>query len=225
MRRPALLAVLAFGASVAGTARAQDTGQPPAAESGSTAAPPAEKGPGQRGSFLLSIENVFGYLHQSFSEGGTDLTFDNTGFFPATLGTRLGLHGVTDSGITYGGIVGVTHVSNTGSGTGGSTLLELGPRIGYAFMLPKAPTIGLWGRVGPTFTYADSFDNGGSDNAWFLDLSFDAFIVWTPVEHFGLLAGPTLDVALTGNDSPPQGQSAKITYGTFGMGFGLVFDF
>jgi hypothetical protein len=197
-------------------------------------APAAEqKGFGERGSVLFSVESVFGILQQDYfsggngnNNGGFDTGLNHAGFFPAGLvGTRLAVHGLTEGGITYGGIVGFATASDTGSSDGHTTVLQLGPRIGYAGALPKFKPIGYWARIGPTLQYVDSGSHGSSLNLWLLDLSIEAFIVWTPVEHFGVLAGPSFDIGLAGHESSPNGGSGQdVGYKSVGVSLGLVFD-
>jgi hypothetical protein len=105
-------------------------------------------------------------------------------------------------------------------------MINLGPRIGYAGALPKAKMFGYWGRVGPTFQYVHvGFGgNGGSSDIWALDLSLEAFLVWTPVEHFGLLAGPSFDIGLAG-DASANNQDQGLKYKSSGINAGLVWEF
>jgi len=204
-----MLAV-AQGAHAQDDAPAQD-GHPPALD--------------RRASMLFSVERVFGILDQTYTgQNGIGTDLNGNGFFPQGLvGTRIGLHGVASSGITFGSTLGFWNESATDGGTGNITLLEIGPRIGWLGCLKKYTPLCLWVRGGPTFQYfALGGSNPGSD-AWALDLSIEGFIVWSPVEHFGLLAGPTGDIGLAGHQESGA-TNGSWGYHATGAGFGLVFD-
>jgi hypothetical protein len=208
----------------------------PAARAQETA--PEARGFGERGSVLFSVENVFGVLDQTYTgANNSSQSLNDNGFFPqGFVGTRLGISGLLSSGITLGGIVGVWNETGTNQNGGSFTVLNIGPRIGWAGCLKKYKALGFWGRVGPTFqfehasqtTTAGNVSNNFSNDAWALDLSFEAFLVWSPVDHFGLLAGPNVDLGLTGHESTSQtgqqGQSSDFGYHAVGMSFGLVFE-
>jgi hypothetical protein len=216
----AALATLALAAP----ARAQEDDAPPPPSEPAAA---ATRGFGERGSILLSVENVFGVLDQTYTEPGGNLTYNDNGFFPqGFVGTKLGINGLLSSGITLGGIVGVWNQTSTDQNGGSYTIFNIGPRIGWAGCLKKYKALGFWGRVGPTFQYLTSSPggNGGGSDAWALALSFEAFFVWSPVDHFGLLAGPTVDAGLTGHQSPSAGPGTDFGYHAIGMSFGLVFE-
>jgi hypothetical protein len=210
---------------------------------------PADEGArgfGERGSLLFSVENVFGVLDQTYTQGpppnsppntnGTSQSLNGNGFFPqGFVGTRLGVNGLLSSGITLGGIVGVWNETATSQNGGSFTAFNIGPRIGWAGCLRKYKAIGFWGRVGPTFQYVNFSQTVNvaptpqtfSIDAWALDLSFEAFIVWSPVDHFGLLAGPSVDLGLVGHESASNGgqsQGTDFGYHSVGMSFGLVFE-
>lgn len=211
-------------------ARAQGDDAPPAEPAATT------RGFGERGSFLLGLENVFGVLDQTYTgaNGSSSTSVNDNGFFPQYLvGTRLSAHGLMSSGLTLGGIVGVWGLSGTGQSNGSSiTAFNVGPRIGWAGCFKKVKSIGFWGRTGPTFQYATISEsitvNGvpqqsSSIDSWAFDWSFEAFLVWSPVEHFGLLAGPTVDLGLAGHQSQGN-QSSDWGWHSIGMSHGLVFE-
>lgn len=216
----------------------------PARAQGDDAAP-AETAPtrgfGERGSFLLGVENVFGVLDQTYTgSGGSNSSLNDNGFFPqGYVGTRLSGHALWPSGLTLGGILGVWGLSANNPGTGGNstnasaTVFDIGPRIGWAACFKKVKQLGFWGRVGPTFQYvtfntSTSNTQSSSTDAWALDLSFEAFLVWSPVEHFGLMAGPNVDIGMTGHQSAPPNSGPNTPtdwgYHAIGMSFGLVFE-
>ncbi len=240
---PAALGMTAALVALASPARAQDAA-PPAAATPVAAAPapvPGEEGArgfGERGSVLLGIENVFGVLDQTYTgANNSNTSLNDNGFFPqGFVGTKLSIHALLSSGLTLGGIVGVWNETSTNQNGGSFTAFNVGPRIGWAACLKKYKPLGFWGRVGPTFQYVNfsqtvnvgTSSQSFSVDAWALALSFEAFIVWSPVDHFGLLAGPSVDVGLTGHESTnnPGGQSSGSDFGyhSVGMSFGLVFE-
>jgi hypothetical protein len=204
----------------------------PAARAQEVATDQGARGFGERGSVLFSVENVFGVLDQTYSTGSgntsTSSTLNDNGFFPqGFVGTRLGINGLLSSGITLGGVFGVWNDTSTNHNGGSFTAVNIGPRFGWAGCLKKYKALGLWGRVGPTFQYVNVSTTVGntsaSVDAWALDLSFEAFIVWSPVDHFGLLAGPNVDIGLTGHEST-QNTGNDFGFHTIGMSFGLVFE-
>lgn len=193
-------------------------------------APPADQGTtrgfGERGSALISLENVFGVLDQTYTgaNGSSNTSLNGNGFFPQGFqGTKLGIHGLLSSGITLGGLVGFWSTSGTSQNSLTVTSLHVGPRIGWAGCFKKVKTIGFWGRGGPTFQFDHLGEGNNSSDAWALDLSLEAFLVWSPVDHFGLLAGPSVDIGLTGHQSSGN-TGSDFGYHAIGMGFGLVFE-
>lgn len=95
-------------------------------------------------------------------------------------------------------------VTNTDNGT--TTLFGIAPRVGYA--VPVSNAFVFWPRGGfsfntlsfnsPTTTNAlgQPSTNSITVNQFALDL--EAVFVITPVQHFGILFGPVLDIPLTG---------------------------
>lgn len=231
---PAVIGIAAGLALVAlsAPARAQSDDVPPSEPAAAT------RGFGERGSVLFGVENVFGVLDQTYSgNNGSNTSLNDNGFFPqGFVGTKLGIHGLLSSGITLGGIVGVWNDTSTNQNGGSFTSFNIGPRFGWAGCLKKYKALGFWGRVGPTFQYVNfsetltvgTTSQSVSTDAWAMALSFEAFIVWSPVDHFGLLAGPTVDVGLTGHESVSGGsspsQGSDFGYHSVGMSFGLVFE-
>ncbi|HTQ42728.1 MAG TPA: hypothetical protein VMI75_08195 [Polyangiaceae bacterium] len=225
MGKPAAIGTAAAIATLALLSAPSAHAQEPAAGDGAP-------GFGERGSVLFSVENVFGVLDQTYSAGNgnnsTNTSLNDNGFFPqGFVGTRIGINGLLSSGITLGGIVGVWNDTSTNQNGGSFTSVNIGPRFGWAGCLKKYKALGFWGRVGPTFQYVNFSETIGNTNAsvdaWALDLSFEAFIVWSPVDHFGLLAGPNVDIGLTGHESS-QNTGADFGYHAVGMSFGLVFE-
>jgi hypothetical protein len=217
---PAAIGMAAAIATLAlpGPARAQGDDQPPAEAAATT------RGFGERGSVLLSLENVFGVLDQTYTGPNNSTSLNDNGFFPQGFaGTKLGIHALLSSGITLGAILGVWGSSGTQQNSLSVTALHVGPRIGWAGCFKRVKTLGFWGRLGPTFQYEHLGLGNISADAWAMDASFEAFMVWSPVDHFGLLAGPSVDIGLTGHQSS-NNQGNDWGYHAIGMSLGLVFE-
>jgi hypothetical protein len=194
-------AALLVGASlVASSALAQDAATP---------AKPTE-GFGKRSHGVFSIENALGFLEQNFSDNGHTESIDTKGFLAGLFGPRLAIHGIADSGLTYGLRFGFWHLEDLHGNGHPPTFVELSPRIGYAGAVQ--PVLGYWLRTGPSFFF---FHEGTDDNTWF-DWSFEAFGVLTPTDHFGVLIGPTVDIGIN--------ESHYVKYGTIGLAIGLLTD-
>jgi hypothetical protein len=69
------------------------------------------------------------------------------------------------------------------------------PRVGYA--APLSDTISIWPRGGLTF-FSEEDNGGGPDYSQF-GLSGECMFAFFPQETWAILAGPTLDLGLTGD--------------------------
>lgn len=215
MRRALLALFVAIGASApVATAHAAPEEAPP------EAAPAAREGFGKRAHFIFGIDNLFGFSSDRLGEGDRTRTNDYSGLAPGYFGPRIGLHGVLDSGVTLGANLGLTYLKLSRSGPnsesdGAATFITtLAPRIGYAGSIK--PTFGYWVRGGPSLRLL--FPEKG-DNTNLIGAGFELLAVITPVEHFGITVGPTIDIGLTGSSG---GESA--TYSTYGLSIGLLTD-
>ncbi len=118
----------------------------------------------------------------------------------------------TDS-ISFGGFVGVEYTSAPG---GSSTIMSLGPRIGYD--LPLTARLSVWPKIG--FSLANtSVDNDGIDGIGdeeetntSVQLNLFVPVMFHPVQHFFLGFGPALDQDLSG-DSKATTIAARLTIG------------
>lgn len=116
----------------------------------------------------------------------------------------------TDS-ISLGGFVGVEYNSSPG---GSSTVISLGPRLGYN--LPLAERLSLWPKLG--FSLAStSFDDdaivGDEDESnTSVQLNLFAPLMFHPVQHFFLGLGPALDQDLSG-DAKATTVAVRLTLG------------
>ncbi len=182
-------------------------------ESGST---PSSSFPGfgQRDAFVLSFENVLGFMSQTTGSDNREESVASAGTIPSLIWGDIGLFGVSEGGFTYGALVGVEHWFLKGDDL---TILRLRPRIGYGTSFPKARRIGVWLRTGPSWMVVFEGDTRLNYLAW----SIDGFIVVKPAEHVGILCGPTADIHLIGRDN--HGNSEK--YQVIGLSVGLLGEF
>jgi hypothetical protein len=216
-RRRVAIVLAGSLATIAGTDVASAADEP----AGAVAAAP---GFGKRETVILSIENVFGIMSEEIYESGKNgsLSTDSKGFLVSgNFGLRAGVHGVLGSGITLGTGLGFEAFKNTERDSSSTvSLYRIAPRVGYAGSIDSK--LGFWLRTGPTISILKE----SSETLTFWDWSIDVFGVWTPVEHFGLLVGPTFDIAFAGNASPDNGPSdSDIRYKSFGFFIGMFADF
>jgi hypothetical protein len=93
------------------------------------------------------------------------------------------------------------------------------PRAGYLFMF--SDVAGIWPRGGftyHTFSVNEYFGESG------LAVTLEAMFVLTPVEHFGILIGPTFDIDFTGKrdyETDDRGD-VKRKYRSIGLQVGLM---
>lgn len=117
--------------------------------------------------------------------------------------------------ISLGGFVGVEYNSAPG---GDSTVISLGPRIGYN--LPLSERISVWPKVGFAFASTSASNDGidgvpGSDDEetnTSVQLNLFVPLMFHPVQHFFLGLGPALDQDLSG-DSKATTIAARLTLG------------
>lgn len=175
-----------------------------AAESGTSE--PNELGFGKRASFLFALDNAFG-VSADRANSGSATTF--LGAFPGIFGPRIGLHGASSGGLTGGVNLGLTYLSVRDDGI---LVLSVAPRIGYA--TSASPTVGFWFRGGPNF-HSLSGSAAGEGTA-LVGIGGEAFVVITPVDHFGVMIGPTAEASVDGSDNDK--------YTSIGFSVGLVSD-
>ncbi len=146
--------------------------------------------------------------------------------------------------LTIGGSIGFATqlgASNTQSQGAGSvstdaakaTYFSIAPRVGY--IIPLTDIISFWPRGGISFhlfhsTNPDNTNGAGTvvtrstnRSLWALDL--EPLFVLTPVEHFGVFAGPIVDIPLTGSQktdrtTTPPGTTVteSLDYSSFHFG-------
>ncbi len=179
----------------------------------------AERGFGNRDSFVFSVENVFGFQHLEFGQSGSSGTtsIDTKVMHPFFWG-NVGFFGVYDSGLSLGGLVGVTHefVHNDAFNPGHDfTILRLKPRVGYAGSV--TPFFGYWVRGGPSLFSTIS----GDSKVNIFSFGGEAYAVVSPVPHFGILIGPNADIYIYGRDN--HGKKESLT--AYGLTCGLMGEF
>jgi hypothetical protein len=168
---------------------------------------PSAAGFGKRASFLLALDNAVGISSERL--GRSPDAVGVMGVFPGVFGPRIGLHGATSDGVTIGANVGLGMLVLGGGGS--FARLSVAPRVGYAGS--ASPTFGYWFRGGPSLHYLHADGGGGGA---LLGAGFEGFAVITPVDHMGVLLGPTAELGLTGTDG--------VKYTSFGFSVGLVAD-
>jgi len=202
MRR-LLTLLVAMGASAPVAAAAQPVDGVPQSPS---------RGFGERASFVFGVDNVLGFTSDRIGKE----TVDSSGLFPGFFGPTLALHGVLHGGLTLGANLGGSylHFSDLGSSRNGDSFFvtTLAPRIGYAGN--SKATFGYWIRGGPSLRMI--FPDDG-ESTQLVGAGFELLGVITPVEHFGVTFGPTIDVGLAAS----RGDSK---FSTFGVALGLLTD-
>lgn len=173
----------------------------------------AERGFGNRDSFVFSVENIFGFQHLEFGQSGSSgsASIDSKVMDPFFWG-NVGLFGMYDNGLTLGGVVGLTHEFQKGDDF---TILRLKPRVGYAGSATQY--FGYWLRGGPSLY--SSFSGDTQINV--LSLGAEAYAVVTPVPHLGILIGPNVDISVYGRDN----HSTKEKLTEYGLMCGLMGEF
>lgn len=198
---------------------------------GATVAPAAaqagaQAGPGAVGTFVLSVDRVFGLL---WSQQTTDLgnnsesTDSNLSLSlvgqagPMTTATsvynapRLNLDYLVTDAISVGAGVGFAHTTQeTENKTGGTTVTDDGPsytgfvfapRAGYVH--PLTDTLAIWPRGGLTYLHVGSDGNGQNANVeTSLDLfgvTLDGLLLIMPAPSIAFTVGMSIEASLTGS--------------------------
>jgi hypothetical protein len=166
---------------------------------------------------IISAENLSELTVVSISNGG------NGGTYFALLGNpaspapydipRLAVDIFVTDRVTVGGALTITRFApDRGSN---ETIFTISPRVG--FMFPLTANIGLWPRGG--FTYYND-DNAGLTVSGFA-LNLEGMFVFKLIDHFAIIAGPVIDIGLTGSVSE-NGISADERISAFGLRAGLL---
>jgi hypothetical protein len=132
-----------------------------------------------------------------------------------TLVLRPALDWFFADSISFGGFVGVDYTS---APSGSTSVLSVGPRVGYN--LPLGDRISVWPKVGlsiaNTTLSEDDADGIGEDDDddsnTSAQLNLFVPIAFHPVQHFFLGLGPALDVDLSGEQKATT-IAARLTIG------------
>jgi len=179
-----------------GRAGAQVTAPPPPA----AASPPmmmsgAAAEFGQRGQIAISGELKGSILHQSASmNGGSYTTFE----------IQPSLDYFVSPNLSVGGLVGIRRESLGGSDS--LVTFTIGPRVGYNIVLSGA--VSLWVRAGLGYAHLSRSLGQVDESGYVIPFSLFAPLLWHPVTHLFLGAGPFLETDLV---SRIEGQSAPRT--------------
>lgn len=178
-------------------ALAADETEPPPANPPPAAAPvePASAVTfAAQGTWLLSVENLFGYTyaHQSNNISANTFTLlgDEEGAAKSRYNSpRLAVDVMASSSISVGLAANFARFSATKGNTQSSnTGFEGAFRVGYALM--PGPSLGIWPRVGATYSH----DTGISSAA----ITIDALLVAVAAPHLLLTFGPVADIPVYG---------------------------
>lgn len=186
---------------------------------------------GQRDELIVSIERLFGF--QSVDYGGDGGSVDTTGFQPYWW-AGLGVFSMSSSGLNFGALFGVTRIQledDDSSLTG--NIFQLRPRIGYGGT-DKEGRFGYWVRLGPsaivTFSESESTSSTGqtrsdSSSGYALGVGGEAYAVFFPAPHVGVLLGPHADFHLYGKDDNDDPDDRDPEYSAFGLTAGIMGEF
>jgi hypothetical protein len=191
----------------------------------------AGSGPiGAGGRLILSGDRLFGVTASKMkTEDGTSndvstqsrtdvalLWHPIVSFSPSTI-PQVGLDVGVVAGLTLGGSIGFFSEGGTNENTPNNgatvsrdspsiTAFQLAPRAGYG--IPLAPRVAFWPRLGFSYYNIHSSSTSMGNNPTTtkttvsgLQLNLDPTFVFLPVEHFGITAGPYLDLPLSGSTS------------------------
>jgi len=165
-------------------------------------------------------------------------------FSPYTI-PHLGFDYIVGGGFTVGGSLGF--ISGTGTtktepvgmpsterDDAKVTVLAFAPRIGYAMAL--TPLIAFWPRGGITYFSIKSERTSQAPmpittktTISGVGLNLEPMFVFSPADHFGIVAGPVIDIPLSGTSSSEQtpqtgtpGPDDKIKFANYGIAVGLL---
>jgi len=157
---------------------------------------------GSQGTVTLSAERVFGlnwtHSRREFPNNNVDrssITTFGIGWYrseSAFNNPRAAADFFVIDRLSLGGSLGFYLWGDDGDRQG----IIFAPRVGYAAPLSEA--ISIWPRGGLTF-YSEEPPGGGDDYTQFA-LSGECMFTFFPQDTWAILAGPTLDLGLTGDE-------------------------
>lgn len=208
--------------------------------------------------FIVTGERLFGFDYSSTKTDVTAGNTTTTRTDKATSFSLLspsgnnpynapsvGLHYSVIPALTIGAQLGLVRSSSTNSSEANGKTVEsdgptssgflFAPRIGY--IIGPSNAFYIWARGGITYFQGSSSIETSTNNVVTksentrsgLALSIDPMFVVTPVNRFGIMFGPVLDLGLSGKDKTEtttgsttnsQENDSKIT--NFGFQFGLL---
>lgn len=175
----------------------------------------------------------------NFLAGNSATGDGDDGLNPSAM-PRVTFDFVVGGGLTLGGALGAISTSGEEEYPYGETTetdeyvnntgFLFAPRIGY--LIPTSQTLTIWLKGGITFfgvtSEAQSPDNDKLSYSG-TQLSLDPALMFTPVEHVGILVEPIIDVGLSGGweYEPDSGStvSEDFKYSSYGIAAGLVLLF
>jgi hypothetical protein len=214
---------------------------------------------GKTGQIMISAERLFGLTFPSVTTedggSGNKSTVSRTNIallFPPLSAVqspyeipRAAIDFNAASGFTVGGAIGFlsstgktktepVNAPSTERDDATITMFLFSPRVGYA--LPLGPIFAFWPRVGVTYynigterttTGAMPTTVKTSNSGFAVDI--EPMFVITPVNHFGITVGPTVDLPLSGTSSvtttpadPTPPPDDKVKYTSYGLNVGVL---
>ena len=171
------------------------TAPPPPAVASPPMTPGAAADFGRRGQIAISGEMKGSILHQSASmNGGSYTTFE----------IQPSLDYFVSPNLSVGGLVGIRRESLGGGDS--LTTFTIGPRVGYDIVL--SGEVSLWVRAGLGYAHLSESLGQGDRSGYVIPFSLYAPLLWHPVTHLFLGAGPFLETDLV---SRIEGESAPRT--------------
>lgn len=151
---------------------------------------------GEHGQIAISGDMKFSVLHQSETMGGSSAT---------SYEIQPALDTFVSTNVSVGGLLGIRRESLGGSDH--LTTFTIGPRVGYNLFLP-AP-VSWWITVRLSYEHLAEHVAGAPDRSGYvIPITLYAPLLWHPVAHFFLGAGPFLETDLV---SKIEGASAPKT--------------
>lgn len=147
-----------------------------------------------------------------------------------TVGGDLALYFSLGSGVSTKTVEPNTTTTTSG-GNGGVVLFGIAPRGGYILRMNHLLSFWLRGGFsfyteivnGPKVNAAGAFTRNSVDE---FGIDFEPQVVFTPIPHFGVTAGPTLDIPLSGQhkttDFDGTGGSTSASAGSSQLFFGIT---
>ncbi|RYE80358.1 MAG: hypothetical protein EOO74_02250 [Myxococcales bacterium] len=183
---------------------------------------------------IITAERLFGYSYSSTNLPGDSKSTDSNfsllipsgGAGSVYGGPSVGVHYPIIPQLTLGAQLGLLYTSGTNkvgdvSKDKDSTFgFLLAPRVGY--ILGINPGAYIWLRGGLSYFRSSTGGEDDKDTVYSgLAVSIDPMVVITPVNHFGITIGPTVDLPLTGS-SKTGDTSVDVTTTQIGLQFGLL---